>query len=133
MQAAVAQRVILNGEMSALIAAHDLISFDVFDTLIFRKVSKPTDVFSLVKVKLLAAPEALLHQRTVDAFPELRVRAERLARAEKHQRVQTREVTLDEIYCQTRAALGRQSGRCRSAQAHGTGGGARRGLPQPGG
>src|SRR6202034_3538316 len=85
--------------MSTLIAAHDLISFDVFDTLILRKVSKPTDVFSLVKMKLIAAPEALLHQQTVDAFPELRVRAERLARADKHQRAQTHEVTLDEIYC----------------------------------
>jgi predicted HAD superfamily hydrolase len=100
-QGAVAPKAaVLNGEMSALIAAHDLISFDVFDTLILRKVAKPTDVFSLVKVKLLAAPEALLHQQTVDAFPELRVRAERLARAEKHQRAQSREVTLDEIYCQ---------------------------------
>jgi predicted HAD superfamily hydrolase len=85
--------------MSALIAAHDLISFDVFDTLILRKVSKPTDVFSLVKMKLIAAPGALLHQHTVDAFPELRVRAERLARTDKHQRAQTHEVTLDEIYC----------------------------------
>ncbi len=75
-----------NGQMSELIAAHELISFDVFDTLILRKVSKPTDAFSVVKLKLIAAPEALLHQHTVDAFPELRVRAERLARADKHQR-----------------------------------------------
>jgi predicted HAD superfamily hydrolase len=89
-----------NGELSALIAAHELISFDVFDTLILRKVSKPTDVFSLVKMKLIAAPEALLHQHTVDGFPELRVRAERLARADKHQREHSQEVTLDEIYCQ---------------------------------
>ncbi len=89
-----------NGELSALIAAHELISFDVFDTLILRKVSKPTDVFSLVKLKLIAAPEALLHQDTVDAFPQLRVRAERLAREEKHQHAHSHEVTLDEIYCQ---------------------------------
>lgn len=81
------------------IAAHEVVSFDVFDTLIFRAVSRPTDAFDVVKLRLLASDAALRHPQAVDAFPELRVEAERRARDAKERAGHThREVTLDEIY-----------------------------------
>lgn len=81
------------------IAAHDVISFDVFDTLIFRAVARPTDAFDVVKLRLLAGDAALRNPQAVDAFPELRVEAERRARDEKERAGHShREVTLDEIY-----------------------------------
>lgn len=80
------------------IAGCNLVSFDVFDTLILRAVSKPTDVFSLVRLKLLSRCETLLHPDVVDAFPVLRVEAERLAREAKRAEQANDEVTLDDIY-----------------------------------
>ncbi len=80
------------------ISAHDLISFDVFDTLILRTVSSPRDVFELVKLKLIASRAALLYPEIIGAFPALRVRAEELARQAKQKEQGTREVTFDEIY-----------------------------------
>jgi predicted HAD superfamily hydrolase len=85
--------------MQECIAAHEIVSFDVFDTLIFRAVARPTDAFAVVKLHLLASDAALRQPQAVDAFPELRVEAERRARDAKERAGQThREVTLDEIY-----------------------------------
>ena len=81
------------------IAAHDVISFDVFDTLILRAIAKPADAFAVVKLRLLAGDAALHHPRVIDAFPDLRLRAEQLARDAKERAGEIhREVTLDEIY-----------------------------------
>jgi predicted HAD superfamily hydrolase len=86
------------------IQAYDVISLDVFDTLVLRAVSAPTDVFALVKLTLLASRDALFHPEVMQTFPTLRVRAERIARSEKLDRQGSSEVTFDEIYA-TFAAL----------------------------
>ena len=65
-----------------------VISFDVFDTLIFRSVSKPRNIFEMVRV--------LFEEETGDSlctFPLDRIYAECFARVEHK-----REVSLDEIY-----------------------------------
>ena len=80
------------------IESHDVISFDVFDTLIFRAVAKPSSVFALVKLRLLTGEAALYHPDVVDAFPELRIQAEVEARRDKRGDDEHGEVTFDEIY-----------------------------------
>ena len=80
------------------IAAHDVISFDVFDTLITRAIAHPTDVFAIVKAKLLSTHWALMEASVVDGFPGLRVSAERGARERKLREAGHSEVTLAEIY-----------------------------------
>lgn len=67
--------------------AYDVISFDVFDTLIFRPFSCPADVFYLVGMDL-----------DYPDFTSLRVQAERRAREKKHKNEGTGEVTLEEIW-----------------------------------
>jgi len=66
---------------------YDVISFDVFDTLIFRPFSSPTTIFSL-----LQAENGIRH------FAELRKTAEKEMRIYNDTRLGTREVTLKEIY-----------------------------------
>ena len=65
------------------IEPYDVISFDVFDTLLFRGVSKPTDVFIYM--------EAKYHFYN---FSEIRIRAEKIAR----ENANYQEVTLSDIY-----------------------------------
>jgi hypothetical protein len=79
------------------IADCDLISFDVFDTLIFRAVARPIDAFELVKLRLLESETALFSPLIVDCFPANRVRAESLARDRMTLSSGRGEVTLDEI------------------------------------
>ncbi|MDB5071026.1 MAG: hypothetical protein JWM87_2137 [Candidatus Eremiobacteraeota bacterium] len=86
-------------ELRERIAAHDVVSFDVFDTLILRAIAAPADAFNVVKLRLLATDAALHHPHVIDAFPDLRVRAERFARDAKERGGEAhREVTLDDIY-----------------------------------
>ena len=85
--------------MRAHVARADIVSFDVFDTLIVRAIARPTDAFALVKLRLLASEAALNDPHTVDAFPDLRVQAELRARDAKERDGHLhREVTLAEIY-----------------------------------
>lgn len=67
--------------------AYGIISFDIFDTLIFRSVENPTDIFTLVGLKINCA-----------YFKDWRIDAERVARAKREIAYGDREVTLDEIY-----------------------------------
>ena len=67
--------------------AYDVISFDVFDTLLFRPVNKPSDLFFFVGERL-----------NYLNFEEIRVKVEQKARITKKQSQGTREVTLDEIW-----------------------------------
>ena len=66
---------------------YDVISFDVFDTLLFRKVDKPTDVFICVE-----------KQTSCKGFSKKRKEAERRAREKKQKDTGNNEVTLQEIY-----------------------------------
>ena len=61
---------------------YDVISFDIFDTAIFRPFQKPTDLFYLLECKL-----------GIIDFVNLRIKAERAAREKKG-----KEVTLEDIY-----------------------------------
>lgn len=72
---------------------YDVISFDVFDTLIFRYVSNPKDVFSLTGNRL-----------GIFEYSSVRVRAEEDAR--KNSDNLYGEVTLDEIYDYVSSYLG---------------------------
>ena len=85
---------------------HDVISFDVFDTLIHRLVAKPRAVFSLMEAQLR-------NTQHVKAFPVLgtsfavnRRQAERIARAEREKEAGDTEVTFDEIYSVLQEMLG---------------------------
>lgn len=75
------------GELAEFLAGYDVISFDVFDTLLFRPFSSPTDLFYFVGENLLFLN-----------FKELRMRFEREAREEKRSRYGQGEVTLSEIW-----------------------------------
>lgn len=66
---------------------YEIISFDVFDTLITRLVSRPVDVFEIVERR------AKFIGLDVEGFASLRVAAERAARSHI-----LPEVTLDDIY-----------------------------------
>lgn len=65
----------------------DIVSFDVFDTLILRPFSSPADVFYIVGEKL-----------GIPDFRRLRMKCESDARKLKQQREGTTEVTIDDIY-----------------------------------
>lgn len=67
--------------------AYDVISFDVFDTLIFRPFSKPTDLF-FETGRRLGYPD----------FERIRREMEWRAREKKYQKSRTREISLDEIW-----------------------------------
>lgn len=74
---------------------YDILSFDVFDTLLFRMVSHPADVFYLVGMEL-SYPD----------FRRIRMEAERKARQIKYKAGKTYEVSLLEIW----SVLERESG-----------------------
>ena len=67
----------------SIIKNFDIISFDIFDTLLKRNVPEPTDVFLYMEKKLL-----------IDNFSKRRVEAEKKARDENAQN----EIKLDDIY-----------------------------------
>lgn len=69
------------------LAEYDVISFDVFDTLIFRPFSKPTDLFFIVGEQL----------GYLD-FERIRIEIEQRSRKRKYQESHTNEVTLEEIW-----------------------------------
>ncbi len=96
----------------------DLLSLDVFDTLLYRKVPRPADVF-LITGRELKANGRLIPAVSAESFVALRSGAERMARIDKGRRRGTRsEVTLAEIYWQLRRALQR-SPTMAAADAHG--------------
>ncbi len=66
---------------------YDVISFDVFDTLIFRPFAAPTDLFFIVGEKI-----------GIPDFNNLRIYAERKAREKKYKEQGHHEVTLKEVW-----------------------------------
>lgn len=67
---------------------YDLISFDIFDTLIERKVSHPTDIFTLTGLKVFK------DKSTAEIFRLKRIKAEQSARTKSY----NGEVNIDDIY-----------------------------------
>jgi len=92
---------------SRLKPAYDLIdsgkiavlSLDIFDTLFWRKVPSPSDLFIMIG-EHLKSTGWLIDQVTPISFAELRIKAERMARQKKAKQLQTHtaEITLKEIY-----------------------------------
>ena len=70
-------------ELVERLKSYDVVSFDVFDTLIFRYLQKPSDVFILM--------EAKYHFYN---FSEIRIRAEKKARESAN----NAEITIEDIY-----------------------------------
>lgn len=81
-----------------------LVSLDVFDTLLFRKLEDPVQLFDIVAARSIAAGvmDASLAGM---AFRRLRQAAEQEARAAQQERSGGREVTLAQIYACLEAAL----------------------------
>ena len=77
-------------ELCKKIEKYDVISFDIFDTLINRVVEKSTDVFQLVEKDYQAIYGA---EDYIKNFTEKRISAERLARSRKKS-----EIRIEEIY-----------------------------------
>ena len=73
------------------------LSVDVFDTLVWRRVPEPTDVFLQVGHQLAAASKLARHVSAA-AFADLRRAAERAAREKVQAITGYREVTLADIY-----------------------------------
>ena len=82
-------------ELAKRLLQYDVISFDVFDTLIYRPVSAPTDLFFFVGVKL----------GYLD-FERLRRDMEWRARQKAYEQTQTYEVTLEDIYVEMEEQIG---------------------------
>ena len=62
---------------------YDVISFDIFDTLLSRRLAKPQDVFSLMESFLSTQKKWVNWPDLVDNFTVLRVKAEETARYNK--------------------------------------------------
>ena len=83
--------------LSSQIDNSDVISFDIFDTLIIRKLFKPDDVFYLLALEA-AKIGIMLYPNT---FRTQRIKAERIARSKSHG-----EVTIYNIYEELKYLLG---------------------------
>ena len=66
---------------------YDVISFDIFDTAVYRKVDRPIDVFNIMSAEM-----------NMNDFVDIRKKAEVMARNIKEKACGTREVVLSEIY-----------------------------------
>lgn len=78
---------------------HDVISFDIFDTLLQRPFQRPTDLF-----RLIVGKHNDLQQLEMD-FPSVRVEAERLAFEEALVNGR-QEITIEEIYAKVAEQAG---------------------------
>lgn len=74
-------------QLAESLCKFDVISFDIFDTLIFRPFKAPTDLFYIVGEKL-KYPD----------FRRLRILAEQTAREEKRKQKGITEITIEDIY-----------------------------------
>lgn len=73
--------------LAKMLMRYEVISFDIFDTLVFRPFSKPSDLFMLVGQEL-----------GIMDFCNIRIDAEESARKKNQLERGNREVTLSEIY-----------------------------------
>ena len=73
--------------MARKLLVYDVISFDIFDTLLLRPFAKPSDLFMLVGIKL-----------NIVNFMKIRISAEEDARAEHFIKYGNREITIEDIY-----------------------------------
>ena len=89
----------------ALIAGiYKVLSLDVFDTLVWRKVPEPEDVFLILGRQLTEAGQLRSHISPV-GFAELRQQAQSVARERTQAATGSREVTLYDIYAEISDAI----------------------------
>lgn len=69
------------------LAAYDIISYDIFDTLVFRPFSKPADLFIILGERL-----------KIQNFKDIRVKAEQEAREKHNVLYGNTEIQISEIY-----------------------------------
>lgn len=74
-----------------------LLSFDIFDTLLFRKLPIPIDLFILLG-ELFQEEGLLIPAVSAEVFPLMRIQAESTARFRKEEETESTEVNLKEIY-----------------------------------
>lgn len=87
----------IQSELNRINLKEKIVSFDIFDTLIFRLTSEPTDVFE--KVGKRAEKDGILpFGITGIDYKNLRIQAEKKARREKKKKYGTTEVTFEEIF-----------------------------------
>lgn len=82
-----ARKTMSTDEGLSVLQQYDVISFDIFDTLLFRKVPRPADVFSLVEKSV-----------GLHGFAQSRIQAEHAARQKMQRLFSTTEVQLQGIY-----------------------------------
>ena len=70
------------------------ISFDVFDTLILRPFAKPTDLYEFLKEDF----DNLVGSAQIFSFPEIRIKAEQIARRKVLDCKRYEDITLQDIY-----------------------------------
>ena len=75
-------------ETVSFLMQYEVISFDIFDTLIFRPFSEPTDLFFFLGEKL-----------EILDFKRLRMQAEAEARTQKYKEEKHYEIKLSDIWC----------------------------------
>ena len=82
-------------ETVSFLMQYDVISFDIFDTLIFRPFSEPTDLFFFLGEKL-----------EILDFKRLRMQAEAEARTQKYKEEKHYEITLSDIWSRLENEIG---------------------------
>lgn len=76
---------------------YDVLSLDIFDTLLWRRVPEPTDIFTQVGVRLLDQGH-LNHSVSITQFADLRAAAEKQTRSIAEAHTGSREVLLEDVY-----------------------------------
>ena len=82
-------------EIADILSKGDIVSFDMFDTLVLRPFKSPRDVFYLLGQRL-----------DIPDFRNLRVNAESDARKKKYKEIGTGEITLRDIYDELISTVG---------------------------
>lgn len=83
----------------------DVLSVDVFDSLITRSVAQPSHVFAALEQELVTSASSPEEELLFQGFARARVFAERRARETKARSAPYADVTLDEIYTEIRREL----------------------------
>ena len=81
-----------------IIDQNDVISFDIFDTLLFRNIYQPTDIFKILE-------KEVLEKYGIEDFFDLRVSSEAESRTEEN----NKETSLDEIYAVLEKKIGEKA------------------------
>lgn len=84
----------INTNLLELIDSVEVVSFDIFDTAIFRKIDQPKDVFEL----MIKNYEAQKGSKLNFDFYNFRIEAENIARKIKYSEGIKEDITIDEIY-----------------------------------